>query len=115
MIHDSHLFDGVDGRQVISALKIGAETAEELGFQYIVTMNEDDAFKENIEGFDLGVVSGLHSSGTTVKWVSPSMKQLTRNTCQFKKREKTMCKKCTLVKVSLCAPHFQSKESSREY
>lgn len=43
----------VDGRQVISALKIGAETAEELGFQYIVTMNEDDAFKENIEGFDL--------------------------------------------------------------
>lgn len=26
---------------------------EELGFQYIVTMNEDDAFKENIEGFDL--------------------------------------------------------------
>ena len=53
LIHDSHLFDGVDGRQVISALKIGSETAEELGFQYIVTMNEDDAFKENIEGFDL--------------------------------------------------------------
>jgi len=24
-----------------------------LGFQYIVTMNEDDAFKERIEGFDL--------------------------------------------------------------
>lgn len=53
LIHDSHLFDGVDGRQVVSALKVGAETAEELGFQYIVTMNEDDAFKENIEGFDL--------------------------------------------------------------
>jgi len=53
LIHDSHLFDGVDGRQVISALKIGAETAEELGFQYIVTMNEDDAFKETIDGFDL--------------------------------------------------------------
>ncbi len=53
LIHDSHLFDGVDGRQVISALKIGAETAEELGFQYIVTMNEDDAFKETIRGFDL--------------------------------------------------------------
>ncbi len=53
LIHDSHLYDGVDGRQVVSALKVGAETAEELGFQYIVTMNEDDAFKERIEGFDL--------------------------------------------------------------
>ena len=53
LVHDSHLFDGVDGRQVISALKVGAETAAEVGFQYIVTMNEDDAFKEKIEGFDL--------------------------------------------------------------
>jgi uncharacterized protein YydD (DUF2326 family) len=53
LIHDSHLFDGVDGRQVISALKVGAEIAEELNFQYIVTMNEDDAFKESIPGFDL--------------------------------------------------------------
>jgi len=24
-----------------------------LGFQYIVTMNEDDAFKEEIDGFDI--------------------------------------------------------------
>lgn len=53
LIHDSHLFDGVDGRQVISALRLGAEISEELGFQYIVTMNEDDAFKEAIDGFDL--------------------------------------------------------------
>jgi len=53
LIHDSHLFDGVDGRQIISALKIGAQTAKNLGFQYIVTLNEDDAFKETIEGFDL--------------------------------------------------------------
>ena len=53
LVHDSHLFDGVDGRQVVSALKVGAETAGQLGFQYIVTMNEDDAFKEQIEGFDL--------------------------------------------------------------
>ncbi|GFE87719.1 hypothetical protein GCM10011488_26730 [Steroidobacter agaridevorans] len=53
LIHDSHLFDGVDGRQVISALRLGAEISNELGFQYIVTMNEDDAFKEAIEGFDL--------------------------------------------------------------
>lgn len=53
LIHDSHLFDGVDGRQLISALKVGAETATELGFQYIVTINEDDAFKEAIAGFNL--------------------------------------------------------------
>lgn len=53
LIHDSHLFDGVDGRQVISALRLGAQISQELGFQYIVTMNEDDAFKETIEGFDL--------------------------------------------------------------
>jgi len=53
LVHDSHLFDGVDGRQVISALRVGAEISDELGFQYIVTMNEDDAFKETIAGFDL--------------------------------------------------------------
>ncbi|MGB4782544.1 ABC-three component system protein [Candidatus Methylomirabilis sp.] len=53
LIHDSHLFDGVDGRQLISALKVGSETAQELGFQYIVTMNEDDAFKETVAGFNL--------------------------------------------------------------
>ena len=53
LVRDSHLFDGVDGRQLISALKVGAEMADELGFQYIVTLNEDDAFKETISEFDL--------------------------------------------------------------
>ncbi len=53
LVHDSHLFDGVDGRQVISALHLGAELAQKVGFQYIVTMNEDDAFKETLTGFDL--------------------------------------------------------------
>ncbi len=47
------LFDGVDGRQIIRALQVGAKIAGELGFQYIVTINEDDAFKETEEGFDL--------------------------------------------------------------
>jgi uncharacterized protein YydD (DUF2326 family) len=41
LVHDSHLFDGVDSRQVATALHVGAETAEALGFQYIVTMNSD--------------------------------------------------------------------------
>ncbi|HSI82918.1 MAG: ABC-three component system protein [Candidatus Methylacidiphilales bacterium] len=53
LVHDSHLFDGVDGRQVASALKVGAEMAKDLGFQYIVTMNEDDALKEKTEGFNV--------------------------------------------------------------
>jgi len=53
LVHDSHLFDGVDGRQIVSALKLGAETARELGFQYIVTMNEDDAFKESADKFNV--------------------------------------------------------------
>jgi len=52
-MHNRHLFDGVDGRRVTRSLYIGAETAKELRFQYIVTMNEDDAFKEKEEGFDL--------------------------------------------------------------
>lgn len=54
LVHDSHLFDGVDGRQVIRALRVAAQTANDLGFQYLVTMNEDDAFKEAEAGFDLG-------------------------------------------------------------
>lgn len=41
LVHDSHLFDGVDERQVAHALELGAERAERLGFQFIVTMNED--------------------------------------------------------------------------
>ena len=41
LIHDSHLFDGVDERQVAKALELGAARAEALGFQYIVTLNSD--------------------------------------------------------------------------
>lgn len=43
LIHDSHLFDGVDGRQVELALIAGAEAAATEGFQYIVTLNSDQA------------------------------------------------------------------------
>lgn len=41
LLHDSHLFDGVDARQRAHALELGAERAAKLGFQYIVTLNED--------------------------------------------------------------------------
>lgn len=41
LVHDSHLFDGMDSRQIANALEIGAEQSEKYGFQYIVTMNSD--------------------------------------------------------------------------
>lgn len=53
LIHDSHLFDGVDERQVAKALQLGAERAEAGGFQYIVTMNSDAVPQEGFRaGFD---------------------------------------------------------------
>jgi uncharacterized protein YydD (DUF2326 family) len=53
LIHDSHLFDGVDERQVAKALQLGANHAASVGFQYIVTMNSDavpeDGFREDFD------------------------------------------------------------------
>ncbi|MEZ2130978.1 MULTISPECIES: DUF2326 domain-containing protein [unclassified Sinorhizobium] len=45
LIHDSHLFDGVDARQVATAIELGARLAEELGVQYLVLMNSDEYAK----------------------------------------------------------------------
>ncbi|RWM06848.1 MAG: DUF2326 domain-containing protein [Mesorhizobium sp.] len=54
LLHDSHLFDGVDERQVAKALQLGAERAEAAGFQYIVTMNSDALPKEGFQrGFNV--------------------------------------------------------------
>jgi uncharacterized protein YydD (DUF2326 family) len=53
IIHDSHLFDGVDERQVGKALQIGSALADDLGFQYIVTMNTDDLPQDLPPGFSL--------------------------------------------------------------
>lgn len=53
LIHDSHLFDGVDGRQKGRALQVGAAGASQVGFQYIVTMNSDEVPAELPGGFDL--------------------------------------------------------------
>jgi uncharacterized protein YydD (DUF2326 family) len=51
LVHDSHLFDGVDERQTARALQLGAQRAKEHGIQYLVTMNSDAIPKE---GFDAG-------------------------------------------------------------
>ncbi len=53
LIHDSHLFDGVDERQISNALQIGARLSKELDFQYIVTMNSDDLPKTYTSGFNV--------------------------------------------------------------
>jgi uncharacterized protein YydD (DUF2326 family) len=54
LFHDSHLFDGVDERQVAKALQIAAKHAEDFDFQYIVTMNEDAVPSAMPDDFDFG-------------------------------------------------------------
>jgi uncharacterized protein YydD (DUF2326 family) len=55
MVHDSHLFDPVDERQVATALAVGAAQAESSGWQYIVTLNSDALPPKSAfpKGFDL--------------------------------------------------------------
>jgi uncharacterized protein YydD (DUF2326 family) len=52
LIHDSHLFDGVDDRQLAAALKLAADVTREEGLQYIATFNSDDLDKATRRGFD---------------------------------------------------------------
>lgn len=51
LVHDSHLYDGVDERQVALALELAAEVTEAERLQYIVTMNTDDLSKAVSAGF----------------------------------------------------------------
>ncbi|GAA0222380.1 hypothetical protein GCM10009527_018380 [Actinomadura nitritigenes] len=51
LVHDSHLYDGVEGRQMASALNLASEVAVDEGLQYIVTINSDDLQKAQREGF----------------------------------------------------------------
>lgn len=41
LIHDSHLFDGVEERQVGMAIRLARQVASEEGLQYVMTMNSD--------------------------------------------------------------------------
>ena len=54
LVHDSNIFDGVDGRQIGLALKLAHKKCEELGVQYIVALNSDDLKKieHDEDGFD---------------------------------------------------------------
>ena len=53
IVHDSHIFDGVDERQVQAALRLGSRLAAEHSFQYIVTMNSD-RLPASTDSFDPG-------------------------------------------------------------
>lgn len=52
LVHDSHLFDGVDDRQLAAALELAAEVSRSEDLQYIATMNSDDLAKAERRGFD---------------------------------------------------------------
>ncbi|MET8626338.1 ABC-three component system protein [Kitasatospora sp. NPDC004669] len=52
LIHDSHLYDGVDARQVKAALELAAQVTREENMQHIVTLNTDDLAKATNLGFD---------------------------------------------------------------
>jgi uncharacterized protein YydD (DUF2326 family) len=52
LVHDSHLFDGVDARQIARALQLATRVARKEGIQYIATMNSDDLQKAIDHGFD---------------------------------------------------------------
>ncbi|MGJ0395384.1 MAG: DUF2326 domain-containing protein [Methylocystis sp.] len=49
LIHDSHLFEPVDGRQFAKALRIAADFANETKIQYIVTLNSDELARAETE------------------------------------------------------------------
>ena len=51
LVHDSHLFDPIDERQKEKALEYGAQLAERLGFQYIVTLNTDQLPTDRVTDF----------------------------------------------------------------
>lgn len=51
LIHDSHLFDGVDARQLAAALELARRICERESMQYIATLNSDDLEKAQRAGF----------------------------------------------------------------
>jgi uncharacterized protein YydD (DUF2326 family) len=48
VLHDSHLFDGVDARQVKAAMRFGRTVARRIEGQYIVAMNSDEFHKAGL-------------------------------------------------------------------
>lgn len=54
LIHDSHLFDPVDSRQIATAIQLGSDLVDRIGGQYIVMLNSDFYDRLPFEkGFDV--------------------------------------------------------------
>lgn len=51
LVHDSHLYDSVEARQVASALRLASEVTQEENLQYVVTLNSDVLESAQAEGF----------------------------------------------------------------
>jgi uncharacterized protein YydD (DUF2326 family) len=49
IIHDSHLFEPVDGRQFARALQIAADFADKTGIQYVALLNSDELLRAERE------------------------------------------------------------------
>lgn len=52
LVHDSHLFDAMDDRQLASCLSIGARLSREYDIQYIILINTDRLEAAESAGFD---------------------------------------------------------------
>jgi uncharacterized protein YydD (DUF2326 family) len=50
LLHDSHLFESVDGRQFARALRFASEFTKDTGVQYVVTLNSDELARAETEG-----------------------------------------------------------------
>lgn len=53
VVHDSHIFDGVDIRQVRAAITLSSREATQYGYQHIMTMNSDQL---SLDGDELASV-----------------------------------------------------------
>lgn len=69
LVHDSHLFDGVDARQLAAALDLGRRVCERESMQYVASLNSDDLQKARLEGFEAGddvlepILTDKHNDG----------------------------------------------------
>lgn len=55
LAHDSIIFDGVDERQIASGIRRAMEFADELDYQYVLTINSDDLPGEQLETYKVDV------------------------------------------------------------
>lgn len=55
LAHDSIIFDGVDERQIASGIRRAMKFADELDYQYVITMNSDDLPTAQLETYEIDV------------------------------------------------------------